>query len=212
MLKRILLKDLTRNKVVTTTLFIFILLASMLVSSATNVIAELTDSMTSLFQKSHAPHYVQMYSGKLNQEEIDKFSSKTPCVKEQQTTELLNINGANIFLGNNGKNQANSVLENSFTKQNDKFDFLLDMDNQIMQIKDGEIGVPVYYMKQYNLKIGNTIKIINGNFFMEFTIKDFIRDAQMNPSLVTSKRFLISDNDWNTLKANIGESEYLIEL
>ncbi|NJI82670.1 ABC transporter permease [Clostridioides difficile] len=80
-----------------------------------------------------------------------------------------------------------------------------------MQIKDGEIGVPVYYMKQSNLKIGDTIKIINGNFFMEFTIKDFIRDSQMNPSLVTSKRFLISDNDWNTLKSNIGESEYLIE-
>lgn len=211
MLKRILLKDLTRNKVITITLFIFILLASMLVSSATSIIIELTDSMTSLFQKSHAPHYVQMYSGKLNQEEIDKFSAKTPYVKKQQTTELLNINGANIFFGNKGENQANSVLENSFTKQNDKFDFLLDMDNQIMQIQDGEIGVPVYYMKQCNLKIGDTIKIINGSFFMEFTIKDFIRDAQMNPSLVTSKRFLISDNDWDTLKAIIGESEYLIE-
>lgn len=211
MLKRILLKDLTRNKVVTITLFIFILLASMLVSSSINIIIELTNSMTSLFQKSHTPHYVQMYSGKLQQKEIDKFSSKTPYIKKQQTSELLNINGANIFLGNKVENQANSVLENSFTKQNDKFDFLLDMDNQIMQIKDGEIGVPVYYMKQSNLKIGDTIKIINGNFFMEFTIKDFIRDSQMNPSLVTSKRFLISDNDWNTLKSNIGESEYLIE-
>lgn len=211
MLKRILLKDLIRNKVVTITLFIFILLASMLVSSAISIIIELTDSMTSLFQKSHTPHYVQMYSGKLQQEEIDKFSAKTPYIKKQQTTELLNINGANIFLGNKEENQANSVLENGFTKQNDKFDFLLDMDNQIMQIKDGEIGVPVYYMKQSNLKIGDTIKIINGNFFMEFTIKDFIRDSQMNPSLVTSKRFLISDNDWNTLKSNIGESEYLIE-
>lgn len=211
MLKRILLKDLTRNKVITITLFTFILLASMLVSSATNIIIELTDSMTSLFQKSYTPHYVQMYSGELNQEEIDKFSAKTPYVKNQQTTELLNINGANIFIGNKEENQANSVLENSFTKQNDKFDFLLDMDNQIMQVKDGEIGVPVYYMKQCNLKIGDTIKIINGNFFMEFTIKDFIRDAQMNPSLVTSKRFLISNNDWDTLKSNIGESEYLIE-
>lgn len=211
MLKRILLKDLTRNKVVTITLFIFILLASMLVSSSINIIVELTDSMTSLFQKSHTPHYVQMYSGKLQQKEIDKFSAKTPYIKKQQTSELLNVNGANIFLGNKVENRANSVLENSFTKQNDKFDFLLDMDNQIMQIKDGEIGVPVYYMKQSNLKIGDTIKIINGNFFMEFTIKDFIRDSQMNPSLVTSKRFLISDNDWNTLKSNIGESEYLIE-
>lgn len=211
MLKRILLKDLTRNKVVTITLFIFILLASMLVSSSINIIIELTNSMTSLFQKSHTPHYVQMYSGKLQQKEIDKFSAKTPYIKKQQTSELLNVNGANIFLGNKVENQANSVLENSFTKQNDKFDFLLDMDNQIMQIKDGEIGVPVYYMKQSNLKIGDTIKIINGNFFMEFTIKDFIRDSQMNPSLVTSKRFLISDNDWNTLKSNIGESEYLIE-
>ncbi|KPI52063.1 ABC transporter permease [Clostridioides difficile] len=211
MLKRILLKDLTRNKVVTITLFIFILLASMLVSSSINIIVELTDSMTSLFQKSHTPHYVQMYSGKLQQKEIDKFSAKTPYIKKQQTSELLNVNGANIFLGNKVENQANSVLENSFTKQNDKFDFLLGMDNQIMQIKDGEIGVPVYYMKQSNLKIGDTIKIINGNFFMEFTIKDFIRDSQMNPSLVTSKRFLISDNDWNMLKSNIGESEYLIE-
>ncbi|NJI82671.1 hypothetical protein GSQ54_19855 [Clostridioides difficile] len=130
MLKRILLKDLTRNKVVTITLFIFILLASMLVSSSINIIVELTDSMTSLFQKSHTPHYVQMYSGKLQQKEIDKFSAKTPYIKKQQTSELLNVNGANIFLGNKVENQANSVLENSFTKQNDKFDFLLDMDNQ----------------------------------------------------------------------------------
>ncbi|NMS89445.1 FtsX-like permease family protein [Clostridioides difficile] len=211
MLKRILLKDLTRNKVVTITLFIFILLASMLASSATNIAIELTDSVTSLFQKSQTPHFVQMYSGKLDQEKIDKFSAKTPYVKKQQTTELLNINGANIFLGSKGESQANSVLENSFTKQNNKFDFLLDMNNQIMQIKDGEIGVPVYYMKQCNLKKGDTIKIINGNFFIEFTIKDFIRDSQMNPSLVTSKRFLISDNDWNMLKSNLGESEYLIE-
>lgn len=67
MLKRILQKDLARNKVVTATLFIFIFLAAMLVSSATNIIIELTSSMSSLFRQSHAPHYVQMYSGELNQ-------------------------------------------------------------------------------------------------------------------------------------------------
>lgn len=211
MLKRILQKDLTRNKVVTAALFIFILLAAMLVSSATNIIMELTSSMASLFRQSRAPHYVQMYSGELNQKSINEFTASTPSVKEQQTVELLNINGRNIFLGNDKKSQSDSVLENSFVRQNSKFDFLLDMDNEIFQVENGEIGVPVYYMKQNNLNVGDKIQIVNGDFFMEFTIKDFVRDVQMNPSLVTSKRFLISNDDWNTLHANLGESEYLIE-
>ncbi|MCC0650678.1 FtsX-like permease family protein [Clostridioides sp. ZZV15-6598] len=211
MLKRILQKDLARNKVVTVALFIFILLAAMLVSSATNIIMELTSSMASLFRQSRAPHYVQMYSGELNQNSINEFTASTPSVKEQQTVELININGRNIFLGNEKKSQTDSVLENSFVRQNSKFDFLLNMDNEIFQVENGEIGVPVYYMKQNNLNIGDKIQIVNGDFFMEFTIKDFVRDVQMNPSLVTSKRFLISDGDWNTLYANLGESEYLIE-
>lgn len=212
MIGKILKKDFSRNKVITITLFVFIMLAALLVASAVGIVTELLGSVDGLFTESSAPHFVQMHSGEIDQSAIDIFTAENKeIVKGQQTVELLNINGVNIFLGGSETSEADSVMENAFVKQNNSFDFLLDTDNQILHLSDGEIAVPLYHMQQYDLQVGDAVKIANGGFNMEFTISAFIRDAQMNPSIVTSKRFLVSDNDWETLKANIGESEYLIE-
>lgn len=42
-------------------------------------------------------------------------------------------------------------------KQNANFDFLLDLNNKVIQISKGEIGVPIYFMQKYNLHIGDEI-------------------------------------------------------
>lgn len=42
-----------------------------------------------------------------------------------------------------------------------------------------------------------------------FTIKNFVRDVQMNPSMLSSKRFVVSTVDFEKLK-DTGEMEYLI--
>lgn len=211
MFNRMLKKDISRNKVITATLFLFILLAAMLVSGAVNIIITLFGSMDSLFTQSHAPHYVQMHSGDLNQDEIDDFSESNELVKSQQTVTMLDINGAYIYLGDNEVSEANSVIENSFVVQNEDFDFLLDTDSNVIHVNDGEIAVPIYHMQEYGLEIGDTVRIVTNNFEMEFTITAFVRDVQMNPSIVTSKRFVISENDWSLMSDNAGELEYLIE-
>ncbi|MEI5994308.1 ABC transporter permease [Candidatus Enterococcus mansonii] len=211
MIRRLIKRDLKKNKVITFTLFMFILLSAMLVSSALMIVTELNGSLNHLFEEARVPSYVQMYAGDLSQKEIDTFSEKNDFVKEQQTVTMLNISGENLFLQENDKSEVNSIIENSFVKQNDSFDFLLDTGNKIAQITDGGIGVPVYHQQQYNLKIGSKVQIQFGDFKKSYTITAFIRDAQMNPSLVTSKRFLISDNDWNELETKISSQEYLIE-
>ncbi|MEC3052461.1 ABC transporter permease, partial [Bacillus tropicus] len=53
--------------------------------------------------------------------------------------------------------------------------------------------------------------VIKDNNELEFTISAFVRDVQMNPSIVSSKRFVISHEDFERIKRNFGESEYLIE-
>ncbi|MDE8731340.1 hypothetical protein PZH39_16815, partial [Desulfovibrio desulfuricans] len=73
------------------------------------------------------------------------------------------------------------------------------------------IAVPVYYMVRDQLQIGDEVSIINGNERITFTISHFLRDSLMNPSMVHSKRFLVSDEDYQLLKVHIKESEYLIE-
>lgn len=45
-----------------------------------------------------------------------------------------------------------------------------------------------------------------------YRIVDFVRDAQMNPSIIHSKRFVVSHADYEfLLRSNAGEAEYLIE-
>lgn len=211
MLKKYLWRDLSKNRLIMSVLFVFIMLAAMTAAAAAGVIMELTGSVHSLFEKAAAPHYAQMYSGGIDQEAIRLFSRKTGLVKQQQTVVLLNISGSDIFLGNDRRVQTDSIFENSFVIQNSGFDFLLDRNNEIMQVSPGEIGVPICYMKQQNLKPGDTVAVSKDGFQMAFTIRDFVRDAQMNPSLVTSKRFLVNASDWDILEEHIGEKEYMIE-
>jgi len=209
---RILKKDFLRNRIITATLFAFIMLAALLVSGATGIITELFGAMDTLLEKSNAAHFAQMHAGEIDQTSLDDFTSENAeLVSGQQTVELLNINGSNIFLGDNEASEADSVMENAFVTQNNSFDFLLDTDNEILQVADGEIAVPLYHMQQYELQIGDTVRIESGDFEMEFTIVSFLRDSLMNPSLINSKRFLISGNDWEILNASLGEIEYLIE-
>ena len=211
MIQRLLKKDFKKNKVIVFTLFTFILLSAMLLSSALTIVTELTGSLDHLFEKAKVPSYVQMYAGDFSQDEINTFSENNELVKNQQTVTMLNIDGEHLFLQGNGESEVNSIIENSFVKQNEAFDFLLDTRNEIASVQDGEIGVPVYHQQLYNLELGSKVQVQIGDFKKTYTITSFIRDAQMNPSIVTSKRFLVSDNDWNELETKLSNQENLIE-
>ncbi len=211
MIRRMLKRDFSQNKMIITILFMFIMLSSLLMASASNNVVNLWNSMDQLFKVSSAPHFVQMHAGEVNQKSIDSFVEKTPFVKKQQTAEMVQINGSNIFIKKKNQAEHNSVMDISFVKQNSKFDFLLNLNNEVVDVRKGEIGVPIYYMQKYNLRIGDKIWVDKNKNELEFTISAFVRDVQMNPSIVSSKRFVISDEDFESIKQNFEEREYLIE-
>ncbi|MED1510626.1 ABC transporter permease [Bacillus proteolyticus] len=211
MIKRMLKRDLSQNKMIITILFMFIMLSSLLMASASSNVINLLNSMDQLFKVSSAPHFVQMHAGEINQKSIDLFVKRTPIIKKQQTAEMVQINGTNIFIKKKNQAEHNSVMDISFVKQNSNFDFLLNLNNEVVDVRKGEIGVPIYYMQKYNLHIGDKIWVVKNNNELEFTISAFVRDVQMNPSIVSSKRFVISNEDFERIKGNFGESEYLIE-
>ncbi|HDR5116307.1 TPA: ABC transporter permease, partial [Bacillus anthracis] len=211
MIRRMLKRDFSQNKMIITILFMFIMLSSLLMASASSNVITLLNSMDQLVKVSNAPHFVQMHAGEVNQKSIDSFVEKNPFVKKQQTAEMVQINGSNIFIKKKNQAEHNSVMDISFVKQNSKFDFLLNLNNEVVDVTKGEIGVPIYYMQKYNLRMGDKIWVIKDNNELEFTISAFVRDVQMNPSIVSSKRFVISNKDFERIKRNFGESEYLIE-
>jgi len=208
---RMLKKDFLRKKLITIVVFAFIFLAALLVASGTNLMIELGNSLNSLFTKANTPHFVQMHAGPLDQAEIDSWTTASELVSTQQTVEMITMDNSNLYLGESQSSEENSIMDVSFVTQNEGFDFLLDLDNNMIQLEPGEIAVPVYYIQERNLEIGDEVRVNTGAEEMVFTITTFNRDSQMNPAIASSKRFLIHEQDFASLRETIEETEYLIE-
>lgn len=212
MFLKIVKNDCARKKIITSTVFVFITLAVLLGASATNIIANLIQSMSSLQESAEPSDITQMHLGEYDQTKIDKFTEEQrENIAMQETMVLLNVEGMNIHFGNN-ETMAGTIQDISFVVQNKKFDFILDLDNEKLDIKEGEVAVPIYFMEDYDLKIADTITVEYEGYQKEFIISDYARDYEMNSSLATSKRFVINQVDYDEmLKRQVGELEYLIE-
>ena len=208
---RLLKKEYFRKKLITIVVFAFIFLSALLAASGTNLIVELSNSLNVLFARANTPHFVQMHAGPLDQAEIDSWAAANEMVFDQQTVEMITMDGSNLYLGKSQNPEENSIMDISFVTQNEGFDYLLDLNNDVIQLSPGEIAVPVYYSQERDLALGDKVRVNTGAGDTLFTITTFSRDSQMNPAIASSKRFLIHEQDYTGLREYINETEYLIE-
>lgn len=208
---KILKNDLKRKKTATVVLFIFIFISSSLVSSGTNLITEIIITLDNFFQTASVPDFIQMHSGKLDKDQVKNFVSSENAVKKYQISEMISIEGEKILIQNQNKTLSDGIMDISFTIQNEDFDFLLDENNKIINPSKGEISIPVYYMDKYSINKGDKILINYPNFKKTFVVSGILRDAQMNPAIIHSKRFIINPIDYEAMSAHINEKEYIIE-
>lgn len=204
MYSKLIKNDIRKNKLITVTITIFILLAAMLTSLAAVLMVNLSGAIDHLMLEAKTPHFMQMHSGEINIDRFKSFVESQNNIETFQILEFLNIDGAEIIIGEDSL--AGSVQDNGLSKQSEKFDFLFDLNGEIVYPSDGEIYVPIYYMKEGQANMGDTV-MIHGT---SFTIAGFLRDSQMNAALISSKRFLVSDHDFETVR-DFGMLEYLIE-
>lgn len=204
--------DFIRNKMVTTAVFVFITMAVILAASAIHNMANLIQSMSELQEHAVPADITQMHAGEYDQKKIDQFTEEQrEHIAMQETMELLTLDGHTIHFGNN-QTMAGTVQDISFVVQNEEFDFILDLDNEKLDVKEGFVAVPIYFMEQYDLEIGDTIRVKSGEDEKLFVISDYARDYEMNSSLTSSKRFVINQNDYDEMLEIEGmELEYLIE-
>ncbi|WP_088102938.1 ABC transporter permease [Halalkalibacter urbisdiaboli] len=211
MLLKIVKKDFLKNRIITIGLFIFIFLSALLIVSGATIMTELSNSIHGLFAKSNAPHFVQMHAGDLDQDSIDEFALSHNLVKDQQTVEMVNIHGTNIEVEDGPLTDRNTVMDHYFVKQNRSFDFLLNLESEVIDVSQGEIAVPIYYMQQKNIQLGDNLTVSHQGIEKEFTVVEFVRDVMMNPSIIHSKRFVVNEDDFDMLKTSFGDVEYMIE-
>ncbi|RAU98897.1 ABC transporter permease [Paenibacillus sp. YN15] len=204
MFARIIRNDVRKSKVTTLIATLFVAAAAMLVSLAALLAIQLSGSIEALMTKAQTPHFMQMHSGTIDRERLAAFAEGNGNVEDFQVLEFLNVEGARIVLG--GQSLADSAQDNGFSVQSGRFDYLLDLDGNVIHAAKGELYVPIAYMKDNSAKVGDKAAV-GGR---ELTVAGFLRDSQMNSSLSSSKRFLVSQEDYAAIQGQ-GSMEYLIE-
>jgi putative ABC transport system permease protein len=201
---RIIRNDISKSKLITITTMMFVAAAAMLVSLAAVLVVNLSSGIDTLMTQAKTPHFMQMHSGTIDMARLMAFAGQNDSIDEFQVLEFLNVDGMEIVI--DGNSLADSGQDNGFCTQSRKFDYLLDLNGEVINVTDGELYVPICYMRDGTAEVGDEAVICG----KKFTVAGFLRDSQMNSLLSSSKRFLVSENDYARIKA-YGNIEYLIE-
>ncbi len=202
--RRMIINDIKANKLVSAATCIFMAVTAMLLGLSILLYASLADSIDSLMTEAKTPDFLQMHTGELDEDAVYSFSQQRKDVEAMQVCTFLNLQNSQISIGN--ESFENNMQDNGLSCQSSLFDYLVDADNKVIYPSEGEVYVPVCYRKEYGTEAGDVMRIGTE----ELIVAGFLRDSQMNSMMASSKRFLISEPDYERLR-QLGSEEYLIE-
>ncbi len=212
---KLLKNEFQKNKAGSVLLCIFMTLSVTIAAAVFFMLVNLFTSISSMYETANPPHFLQMHKGTIHAEDIDAFNSSYDGLQHAQTVPMIDIYGEELTVSENGVQKftlEDCRLDISFVKQNNKYDVLLDENRNALNVRKGEIAVPVILLEQYSIMIGDQICWTEGDIKKYFTVTSYAYDGQMNSTLCSSTRFLISDEDFAELYGKAGEIEYLIEV
>ncbi|MDR1078292.1 MAG: ABC transporter permease [Propionibacteriaceae bacterium] len=201
---RLIKNDIRQGKLIAATVAAFITVAAMLTAVAAMVGVNLFGAIDHLRERARAVDFLQMHSGAIDQERLQDFADSQAEVEAYQLARFLNVDASEILIG--GSSLEGSVQDNAFSTQNELFDFLLDLNGQVIHPADGQVWVPLGYLKDGSAQSGDRLTVGG----VSLTVAGFLRDSAMNADLAGSKRFLVSQTDFLSLEP-FGSMEYLIE-
>lgn len=204
MIRKLIRNDIRQNKLFSIMTAVFMAASALLTALTVLLFSSLLGAIDHLMEQAQTPDFLQMHTGEISVEELSYFAGEQEEISEWQLCRFLNLENSTISLGD--ASLANSTQDNGVCVQGEKFDYLLDMENQQPAVSPGEIYVPACYRSLYELHLGDPVQIGN----KQFRIAGFIRDSQMNSMMSSSKRFLVNASDYEALKTQ-GEEEYIIE-
>lgn len=209
MIRRLIGSSLKKSRLVSAFMAGFLVLSAALLSSALILTLGVFGTVDSFMESARTPHFMQMHLGPLDQQRMQAFVDGRDDVVAWEAIEFLNVENSQLLF--DGQTLETELQQNGFVTQPDQMDFLLSPEGEMIQPRAGEIYVPYFYEQKYDLDRGDQVTVATGDGVMEFTVAGAFRDSQMNSTLASSKRLLLSDADYAELLRREGtDPEYLI--
>ena len=200
----ILKKDLKRKKAMNVILLVFIILATMFVSSSVNNILSVTTALDNYFEMADAPDYLVITFNKSLSVDIDETMNSTDAVERYSEEKMLFLTKDNFVLNDDiavdiGTNMVHSdICLNYFLP-----------DGSILEtVNQGEFYMTESRADAIGADIGDKLTIEVNGVSREFTLAGKIKDALFGANQVNFARYIISEEDFNYFLSEENTEEY----
>ena len=195
---QILKKDLKRKRAMNVILLVFIILASMFMSSGVSNIITVTTALDSYFEMADVPDYWAMSENKSSDKDICGTLENASAIDEFRIEEFVRMSQSNITRV--GEPLDDSNVNQILVLQSDRdmgMNYFLDDESILKSVPKGEIYVARYIEENMGLKAGDKITVEIEGVSREFTFAGSFRDAVCGTELIGIKRFIMNGEEFD---------------
>lgn len=194
----ILKKDLKRKRAMNIILLVFIILASMFVSSGVSNILTVTTALDRYFEMADVPDYLAIYQKKASDKDVYKVLENASAIDEFRIEEGITITQSNITRKGEPLDASNTSQQ--LALQSDRvmgINYFLDDGSILKSVPKGKIYTAAFTEKNMGLKVGDIITVEVEGVSREFTFAGGFKDAVLGSELTGVKRFIINGEDFD---------------
>ena len=192
----ILKKDLKRKKAMNVILLVFIILATMFVSSSVNNIISVTTALDDYLDMADAPDYLATTMNKNLAVDVKETVDSVPAVERYAEEKMLFLSPENFIFENEDINISGGT---NLVHSDISMNYFLSDGSILETVKQGELYMTEGKAEALGVKIGDKLTIELNGVSCEVTLKDKIKDALFGSNQMSITRYIISEEDYNNL-------------
>ncbi|MCM1167606.1 MAG: ABC transporter permease [Lachnospiraceae bacterium] len=197
----ILKKDLKRRRAMNVILLVFIILASMFVSSGVNNIVSVVAALDNYFDMAGVPDYAAGITNKSSDKDVRGTIENASAIDELRTEEMVFMSQSNIIRDGEPLNASagNQILQSD---RDLAMNYFLDDESILESVPRGKVYATHFAEKNTVLKPGDKITIEIEGISREFTFAGSIKDAVLGSQMNGITRFIINAEDFDEFMSN----------
>ncbi len=205
MYRNILKKDLKRKRAMNIIILLFMILATMFVSSSVNNIINVTTALDSYFEMAKTPDYLAAAMNKNLTVDIDETVSSASAVDHYATENVLFLSSDNlIFQDEDIVSEGTNLLHSDIC-----MNYFLSDGSILKTVRQGEVYMAQSKAEALGMDVGDKLTIELNGVRREFVLADKIKDALFGSKSITITRYIISEEDFKSfLSAENAQEHY----
>ncbi len=197
----ILKKDLKRKRAMNVILLVFIILATMFVSSSVNNILSVTTALDNYFEMADVPDYLIMTMDKSLKVDVDEVINSASSIDRYDNEKILFMSPDHLIF----EDESMAATNGTTLLQSDKdlsMNYFLSDKSILETVKQGEVYVTSGRAEAIGLELGDKITIEIESISREFTFAGTVKDAALGSEMDSVCRYIINADDFESFFSN----------